>query len=160
MMHDPAFWVANAFFLFVLLVYKPVGRILAKMLDERARRIQEELDEAVRLREEAQALLVSFQRKQRDAMKEAEEILQSARLDAASMTKEAEKYLEETLNRRIDAAMEKITQAERDMFDELRREAMDVAFRAASHLAQAQMNKDLSKKLLDEALEGIPERLH
>ena len=81
-MFDQTFWVALAFVMFIAVVYKPVSRKMAAALDARAEKIKQELDEAVRLREEAQALLAGYERRQNEALKEAEDILGHAREEA------------------------------------------------------------------------------
>ena len=72
-MFGEAFWVGLAFIVFVAAIYRPVGKMMGAALDNRAQRIQEELEEAVRLREEAQALLAGYERQQNEAVKQAEQ---------------------------------------------------------------------------------------
>ena len=85
--HNPTFWVAVAVILFfVLLIYKGVFKALGNALDNRAEKIRTELDEAKRLREEAQALLASYQRKQKEAEEQAEQIIVKARRDCLLYT--------------------------------------------------------------------------
>ena len=81
-MFGERFWVSLALVVFIALVYKPVGRMIGAALDSRSTRIKDELDEAVRLREEAQALLSGYQRRQGEAAKEAEDIVAHARDEA------------------------------------------------------------------------------
>lgn len=88
MFHDPTFWTAVAVVLFVALIAKPVGKMASKALDERADKIKAELDEAEKLRNEAQDLLAQYQRKQRDAASEAESIIQHAKEEAERMDRE------------------------------------------------------------------------
>jgi len=157
---DESFWTAAAFVIFMLAVYRPVGRIITSMLDDRAKRIQEELDEAVRLREEAQALLASFQHKQRDAMQEAEEIVQNAKQEATNMTKEAEQEIEAALERKMKSTLEKIDIAEANMIDELRSQSINIAFQAANDIIRDTSEKADSKKMLEQALQAMPKKLH
>jgi len=109
----PELWVLVSFVLFVaLLVYYKIPNKLAKALDDRAGKIHAELDEARRLREEAQAILADYQRKQRDAEKEAEDIIAMARREARFYAEESQKALGESLQRRVRSAEEKIARAE------------------------------------------------
>jgi F-type H+-transporting ATPase subunit b len=160
MVMDETFWTAAAFALFILAVHRPVGRVLASMLDERAKRIQEELDEAVRLREEAQALLASFQHKQRDAMQEAEEIIEHAKQEALSLTKEAEQAVEDAMSRRMKATMEKIDVAEANMIQEIRTHSIDLAFKAANDMIEKNADKKTSEAMFKQALKAMPKKLH
>ena len=108
------FWVAVAFVLFVgVLLRFGWGRGIAA-LDKRAANIKNKLDEAIRLREEAQELLASYQRKQRDAEKEAADIIAHAEAEAGRLRAEAEEELAATVSRRTDTALAKISQMEAD----------------------------------------------
>ena len=92
------FWVAVSFVGFVgVVIYFKAPAMIAKALDERAERIKAELDEAQRLREEAQALLAEYQRKRRDAETEAEEIITLAREEADRYSKETRATLDEPI---------------------------------------------------------------
>jgi F-type H+-transporting ATPase subunit b len=95
------FWVGLSFILFVAVVYKPVGRIITNGLDNRSQRIQEELEEALRLKEEAQALLSAYERNQKEVTAQASDIISHAEKEAARITNESKKALEESLNKRV-----------------------------------------------------------
>ena len=101
---DASFWVAVAFVLFVALIAKRGYQFITEGLDKRAGRIKTELEEAVRLREEAQALLAGYQRKQRDAVRDAEEIVERANREAARIAAQAEEDLAAALERRTRVA--------------------------------------------------------
>src|ERR1700743_20160 len=106
-------WVALGFLLFLcLLVYLGVHRKVTDSLDQRQARIKGELDEARRLKEEAQALLAEFQRKGREAEQEAEAIVAGAKAEAERIAGEAKARMEDFVARRTKMAEEKITQAE------------------------------------------------
>ena len=96
------FWVAVAFFIFIGIILKFGYRRVVDGLDARAERIKNELDEARSLHEEAQALLASYQRKQRDALKEAEEIVEHAKGEAARAPAEAELELQERYSKHTE----------------------------------------------------------
>ena len=110
-MFTATFWTALAFVIFVAAVYKPVSGKLAAALDARAEKIKEELDEAVRLREEAQVLLAGYERRQNEALKEAEDILANAREEAERQTRQAGEALEEFIRRREAQAVDRIARA-------------------------------------------------
>ena len=107
MIKEPEFWVAVAFVLFLgVLVYVGVHKKLIEALDHRSSRIQAELDEARRLRDEAGKLLAEYQRKQREAEREAEAIIADARAEAGRVAAEAavaaaEKILRDTAKGKI-----------------------------------------------------------
>ena len=130
---DATFWVGAAFVLFVgILVYFKVPGMLTGALDERAKKISDDLDQARELREEAQVLLATYQRKQRDALKEAEEIIVHAKDEAMREAEQAEKKLEEAVARRQQAALNKIALAEAQAEYEVRDTAIEIAIAAAT----------------------------
>lgn len=159
-MFDETFWVTVAFLIFVVVIGRPIWRTLSAALDKRSAQIQKELDTAVKLREEAQALLVSYQRKQRDALKEAEKIVSQAKENADAMTAQAEKELEETLNKRIQLAMERINQAEVSALDDVKAHAVDIAVAASHKLMKEHLDKQVGDSLFASALKDIQKKLN
>jgi F-type H+-transporting ATPase subunit b len=128
MIKEPEFWVAVAFVLFVgVLIYVGVHKKLIEALDHRSSRIQAELDEARRLRDEAGKLLAEYQRKQREAEREAEAIIADARAEAGRVAAEARVKMEEFVARRTKLAETKITQAEAQALADVRAAAADAA---------------------------------
>ena len=113
-----------------------------------------------RTNHEAQALLAEYQRKQRDAMREAEEIISSAKSLAQRQIKEAGVKLEENLARREKASLEKIAQAEAQALAEVRREAVDVATQAASRIIRSQIDGARGAALIDQAIADVEKKLH
>ncbi len=160
MLHDPAFWVAVAFVAFVGVMVKfAYGQIVGK-LDDRADGIKSELEEALKLREEAQAMLAGYQRKQRDAVAEAEDIVAQAKAEAERMAKEAEAALEVEMKRRTDTALEKIAQAEAQVVQEVRNTAIEVAVAAAGKLIAENVDGDKARSLIDQSISDLDGKLH
>ena len=112
MFSDPTFWTAVGFVIFVAAVARVVWRGATKALDDRAAGIKASIDDAAALREEAQALLADYRKKQQGAEEEARAMLDHAREEAARIAEEAERALEEALGRREQQALAKIAQAE------------------------------------------------
>lgn len=157
---DAAFWVGVAFFLVAGLAFKPVFRALGAGLDARAAKIKARLDEAARLREEAQEMLATYQRKQRDAMKEAEEIIAHAKAEAERLAQQAAKDLDASLKRREAQAMDRITQAEAAALREVQNVAVEVAISAARDVLASSISADQAAKLVDKAIAELPQKLH
>jgi F-type H+-transporting ATPase subunit b len=135
---DPTFWVMIAFFAFVaLILYYKVPATIGKTLDARADAIRRELDEARRLRDEAQALLADYKRKSLEAETEAREILEQAKREAEALTAQTRKALQESVERRTKAAEEKIARAEAQAIAEVRSSAVDNAIAAAEKILKA-----------------------
>jgi F-type H+-transporting ATPase subunit b len=129
---DATFWATVALFLFLgLLAYLKVPGMIGRSLDARADRIRNELDEARRLREEAQQLLAEYGRKRAEAEKEAGDILAAAEREATALREDAKSKADEYVTRRTALAEQKIAQAEREAVNAVRSSAVDLAVEAA-----------------------------
>ena len=107
------FIVLLAFLLFVgVLIYFKVPKMMGSMLDSRAEGIKSELDEARALREEAQTLLASYERKQQEVKEQADRIVTSAKAEANEAADQARADLEKSIARRMAAAEEQIDSAQ------------------------------------------------
>jgi F-type H+-transporting ATPase subunit b len=118
------------------------------------------LDEARRLREEAQLLLAEYQRKQRDALKEAEAVAAHAKAEAERLAEQGRRDLEAALDRRRLLAQEKIAQEEAKALAEIRAVAVDVAMAATRRILVQQLDPARGAALIDEAIAALPARLH
>ena len=159
-MFNETFWVALAFVIFVAAVYKPVSRKLAEALDSRAQKIKLELDEAVRLREEAQALLAGYERRQNEALKEAEDILAHAHEEAERQTRQAGEALDELIRRREVQAVARIARAEEEAVADVRNAAVELAIATTRKLISSELKEDRAHALIDEAIAELGDKLH
>ena len=158
---DPTFWVAVAFFGFMaLLVYMKVPALVAKALDDRAAEIKRNLDEARALREEAQKVLADYQRKQRNAQSEAEDIVAQAEREAKAYAEETKQALAEALERRSKLAEEKIARAETQAMAEVRALAANVAVSAAEKLIAQKLTSDTANKLIDQTIADVKSKMN
>lgn len=160
MLHDAEFWVLIAFVIFIGLVWKPIGRMIGVALDRRSELIKAEIEEAARLREEAQSLFASYQRRHKEAMQQAEDIVAHARAEADRLAKEAAAELEQSLKRREQLALQWIAQAEAEAVREVRLKAADLAAAAATQLMAERMAGSEGDVLVDQAIRELPNRLH
>ena len=150
---DSRFWVAIPVVLFLaLVIYKGALRALSKSLDDRADAIKAELDEARRLREEAQALLASYHRKQKEAEAQAEDIVKQARSDAENMAVQARKDLTERLERRAAQAEAKIVNAEAQAMSEVKAKAADMAMDTAESFLRTKLSAADKSKLIKDGI--------
>ena len=156
---DPEFWVAAAGAIFLGVVWRPARRMLIGSLDERAARIRGELDEARRLREEAEQLLAQYQQKQHEAEAAAQAIVTQAEDEARRIAEAAARDLEQSLARRQRLAEERIAQAESRALDEIRDAAVDVAVAAARQVIAAELDEQRGGALIDSAIAALPQRL-
>ncbi len=161
MLATPELWVLVSFVLFLgLLVYYKIPNTLAKALDSRADRIRAELEEARRLREEAQQILADYQRRQRDAEKEAEDIIAVARREAEVYAEESRKALSESLQRRLKLAEEKIARAEDQAIQDIRSKAVDAAVAAAQLLIARDLKGKSAQSLVDKSIRDVSAKLN
>jgi F-type H+-transporting ATPase subunit b len=154
------FWVAIAFVIFVVLAFRPASKALTGALDGRADRIRKELEEATRLREEAERTLADYQRRQRDALQEAEAIIAQARAEAERMRARATADLEQQMARREKQALDKISQAEATALAEVRDMTVDVAIAATRTILAKDLNGAAAGKLVDDAIGDLASKLH
>ncbi len=157
---DPTFWTAVGFVIFVAAVARPIWRAATKALDDRAGRIEASLDDAAALREEAQALLADYRKRQHGAQAEAEAVLARAREQAARIAQEGERALEDALGRREQQALGKIAQAEQEALGEVRAHAVRVSAAAARTLIERHLDKPRADALVAESVESLPQHLH
>ena len=154
------FMVLIALAVFVFLIGRRAFNLLGVALDDRAEKIKNRIDEAARLADEAQAMLATYERKQRDAAEEADSILAGARREAERLTADAKRDLEAALKRREAQAMERIAQAEKAAIDEVRGRAVDVAIEATRKLLAERLTPKQQGALIDAAIAELPKRLH
>ena len=157
---DTYTYTGLALLLLIIIVARPAWRAISGMLDARADRIRNELDEAQKLREEAQSALATFQRKQRDALAEAEGIISHAREESERIRQRSLEALEASLKRREQQAMDRIAQAEASAMAEVRSHAVDVAVAAAREIVGRQSDAASDAERIRAAIEELPSKLH
>ena len=160
MFSDPTFWVLVAFVIFVALVWKPGSKAAAQMLDDRAEKIRADLEKAAKLREEAQALFAEYQKKQRDALKDAEAIIKAARDEAEQLSRQAAADLEVSLKRREQLALQRIAQAEAQATADVRAAAVDLAMAATRKVLTDKLDAGRQDALIDAAIKELPGKLN
>lgn len=147
------FWAFVGLVLFLaLLVYFKVLQMAVQYLDARAKRIKDELDEALRLREEAQEVLAEYQRKHAEAEKDAQEIIAAAKHEVAAIIAESRAKAEEYVKNRNKLAEQKIAQAEADAVRMVSSAAIDLAVSTARTLIAKELDSDKANELIKESL--------
>ncbi|MDB5602279.1 MAG: H+-transporting two-sector ATPase, subunit [Xanthobacteraceae bacterium] len=154
-------WVAVAFvILMALMYYLRVHVTVLNALDQRQARIKAELDEAKRLRDEAQSLLEAYQQKHREAETEAEAILAGARAEAERIAQEAAAKLEEFIARRTRMAETKIAQAEVQALADVRAAAADAAVSAAEKILVQSARNNVADTLIAKGIDEVKKKLN
>ena len=160
-MFEAEFWVAAAFVIFVgVLGYFGVHKLLVKSLDDRRDRIKAELDDARRLKAEAEALLASYRRKQHEAEQEAQAIVSSAKAEAERLAAEAETKLEEFVIRRTKMAEGKIAQAEAQALADVRSAAAEAAVTAAETILARTVKDKVADDLIAKGIADLKGKLN
>jgi F-type H+-transporting ATPase subunit b len=157
---DAEFWAIIALFLFIgVVLYLRVPKLVNTTLDARIAKIEAELAEASRLREEARALLAGYANKRAEAEAEAQQIITAARDEAARLAAEAGTALEALIVRRTKAVEDKIAQAETQAVAEVRGRSADLAIEAARLLLTQQMATK-GDGLVTQAIQDVAAKLN
>jgi F-type H+-transporting ATPase subunit b len=158
---DAETWVALAFLVFIgLLGYLGVHKMLVKSLDDRTARIEAELDEARKLKDEAAALLSEYRRKHEQAEGEAQEIVAGARAEAERLAVEAKAKIEDFVTRRTQMAQTKIAQAEAQALADVRGAAAEAAVAAAEKILSEETKGKLAAELIAKGIEDVRKKLN
>lgn len=157
--HHGVFWVTVAFIIFFVLFGRMIWRALAGMLDARASSVRLELDEAARLRREAQEMLREAQQRREEALAAARQMLESARSEATRVAEATRAEAEAAAQRRERMAMDRIAAAEKAAVNEVRLAAIDLAVAAAQQVLSQQLDRQEDAALVDRAITGLPTAL-
>lgn len=155
------FIVLISFILFIgVLFYFKVPGMVSKMLDDRSSGIQSELTEARALRDEAQALLASYERKHKEVQEQADKIVAQAKVDAEAAADLARADLARSIERRLASAEDQIASAQAGAIKDVRDSAVMVAVAAARDVISKQMTAADANGLVDDAIEQVDAKLH
>ncbi len=160
-LQDTNFWVGIGFAVFMAIVWK-AGAFSAfgTSLDARGERIARELQEATRLREEAEALLAEYEAKRRAAESEAKAIVRAAKTEAERLAQETEAKLNDFVARRTAAAEERIAQAENQAFADVRTAAAEAAVKAAELILRDSVSGKAGDAVLAQSIADVKSRLN
>lgn len=158
---DAEFWVAVAFVLLMIgFAYLGVHKKVTEALDHRATRIAGELDEARKLREEAEKLVAEYRARRASAVKEAEEIVSGAKSEAERIAAEAKTRMEDFVARRTKMAETKIAQAEAQALADVRAAAADAAVAAAAKILSDTVKGSTADALLTQGITEVRQKLN
>jgi F-type H+-transporting ATPase subunit b len=155
------FFVALSFVAFIgLLIYLRVHHQIGQALDDRQARIRSELDEARRLRDEAEKLVAEYRRKQHEAESEAQAMIASANAEAERIATEAKARMEEFVARRTRIAETKISQAEAQALADVRAAAADAAVSAAERILTQTAKGKVADRLIGQGIKDVAAKLN
>jgi len=161
MLMEAEFWVTVAFFIFVaVLIYMGAHQKLVRGLDSQRQRIKSELDEARALRDDAQALLAEYHRKQREAETEAQAIIAGAQAEAERIAAETKAKMAELVSNRTAVAQAKIAQAEVQALAEVRAAAAEAAVAAAARILAQSAKGAVAERLMTQGIAAVKTKLN
>ena len=161
MLYEPETWVAIAFvILMIVFAYLGVHRTLLTALDHRAERIKAELDDARRLKDEANKLLGEYKARRASAEREAEDIISSAKAEAERIAAEAKTKMEDFVARRTKTAEGKIALAEAQAVADVRAAAANAAVTAASTILSQSVKGPVADDLVNKGIAEVRSRLN
>jgi F-type H+-transporting ATPase subunit b len=160
-LYNTNFVVLIAFLVFVgILVWKNVPALLGRMLDDRAQMIRNDLDEARLLREEAKALLATYEARQKEVQEQSLRIIASAKDEATAAAAQAKQDLHASIARRMAAAEDQIESAVKAAERAVRDQAITVSIAAAGEVLAKQMTADGAAASIDAAIAQVAAKLH
>ena len=160
-LHNAEFIVTLAFIVFVgLLIYLKVPGRITRLLDDRAQMIRNDLDEARLLKDEARALLASYEAKQTEMQAQSARIVATAKEEAQAAGVQAKLDLDAAITRRMAAAEEQIASAVKAAEKAVRDQAVSVSIAVAGEVLARQMTAEGAKASIDAAIAQVSAKLH
>ena len=160
MLNDPTFWVATAFIAFlVLIVYLGVIKKITFSLDERTEKIKSDIEQAEQLCKEAQDLLSHYQKKQRDAIKEADTIAENAKKDAQEIIKNGRKQIELSMLRREKLIKSRIHQSEMAALEKIRLQTVELVINATRNILKTCVKEEKIDETIDASIKHLGKSL-
>jgi len=156
---EPRNWVVLAFILFFVLFGKKLWGALAAMLDARAASVRAEMDEAARLRSEAEAMLKEAEAARAKALTDAKLLIEGAAAEAARVAEATRTEAEASAKRREQMALDRIAAAQKQAVDEVRTAAAELATIAARQVIAEGLSLESSNALIDHAIAQLPAAL-
>jgi F-type H+-transporting ATPase subunit b len=160
MFSDTRFWVGLSVVTFVVLTYKTVKMQLDGFLNKRSERIREDLENAAKLRAEAEALLDEYNERLALTKAEVQRILDNAELQLRHIVEESKRELEEQIASKTASAAQRITNLENSVLQEVRSNAVEIAILAVHSLVRSRMGQDLSEDFINSVVNDINKQLN
>lgn len=159
-LHNSNLWVLVSFLIFLYVAFKFGRQSVVSSLDSKIEKIKHDLDTAESLRVEAQELLAQYQRKQREASKEASKIIKTAEEHAAHIQEKAEADIEKSMKRRDIWLKERVARMEEDALQDIRARAIDLAIEASEKVMLAHIDEKTHADMVKKTAKHIPDNVH
>lgn len=160
MLQDANLWLAFSFAIFAFIIWRGAKPALLGMIDRYIEDVKAEIAAAQQLRNEAHQLLSEYQAKHRDAMKEAEQIIESAKKQAGEIRKMEEKELAESMARRERQLEQRLGMMKSAALQEIKQYAADLAVRATTEIIQDKLDAQARGRLIEKSIQELPSEIH
>ena len=160
MLTDPSFWVGLAFVIIISFIITKSWSFINGTLDTRSEKIASRINEAKNLREEAQALLAEYQRKQIDSQVEIKKIEEDSIYEVKSIKSKSINNLRDNINRKQSQASDRIQQSEKQAIETIKQKAINVAILATEKLIEKELTPEHQTKLISQSLNEVPSHLN
>ena len=152
-------WVLIAFILFFVLVGKKLWSALTTNLDQRKKMIENELNEAKKLREEAQAELNASLKKQKEINKQVLDIINDAKSTAKQIEADALKKSDVLIKRKEEQAKQKINNAQVEALNNIKNISAELSVKSAKVYIQNELDSKIQKALYSDSKQKLKEKL-
>ena len=152
-------WVLIAFILFFVLVGKKLWSALTTNLDQRKKMIENELNEAKKLREEAQTELNASLKKQKEINKQVLNILNDAKSTAKQIEADALKKSDIIIKRKEEQAKQKINNAQIEALNNIKKISAELSVKSAKVYIQNELDSKIQKALYSDSKQKLKEKL-
>ena len=152
-------WVLIAFILFFVLVGKKLWSALTTNLDQRKKMIENELNEAKKLREEAQAELNASLKKQKEINKQVLDIINDAKSTAKQIEADAIKKSDIIIKRKEEQAKQKINNAQIEALNNIKNISAELSVKSAKVYIQNELDSKIQKALYSDSKQKLKEKL-
>ena len=152
MLSDPQFWVAVAFVIFLIAIFKPVKKILSSSLDSKIREIKSSIEEAEKLKNETQIILSDIKKRQNEVELEIKEIHINAKQRIKILESQAQEKLSEQSNKKNLLVKEKIDQMARDIKIQIQKNISQTAIESTIKILEKKLNDEERQKLINKSI--------
>ncbi|MBN8827136.1 MAG: hypothetical protein J0H68_00325 [Sphingobacteriia bacterium] len=157
---DETFWVGFSVILFCAIAYRPLKKFINQSINDRIKTIKENIRAAESLAKEAESLLNEYTLKQENLKNEINELMSKTEEQIKHMFVEAEAQLSDSIKQRSEAAMQRITQYETAILDEVRKQAVEIAILAVKSIVRDRLSLKDSEAVVESLIDDITSRIN
>jgi len=152
MLNDPQFWIFVAFVIFVIAVFKPVRAMLASGLDNKINEIKNSIDQAEKIKNEAQQMLSEIKQRQNEVKQEIKIIQNEAKEKITLIEQQSNQKLNEQIKKRKILAKAKIEQMARDANMQVHQHIVQNAIKVTIEILEKKLDQSKKQKLINQSI--------